>query len=317
MDFEEIVLKRLDEGPATTKELAGLGGFADGRQIAWDLRRWASHGKIKPTTIHGPRGGAKPGWAKVAAVLLFLLALSTIATPAHAGILDRLKAVGHAVAGDLNSVAGTVMTEPKAVGDGGASEVLVFSTTIGDPITWVRFSPADRQKVQKTVKAGSTLTVLASNPATVAGGFKVLEAVRWRSEVEGNPLRRDFVLRYRWPILVYAMRDQPEVLQHFFSDGFPSDFYALAQQLPKVAAALRGLGVSVADGGTGTPEVTQAARPASVRAEELRCWPVLSEVDHHLDLMTQHVMVSGCDPDALLREIFETRRLIPSSPGGE
>jgi hypothetical protein len=175
----------------------------------------------------------------VAALLLF-----SACAPASAGILDRARKIGAAFGGDTAVVLGTALTPPIRVApNSDETEVWVFSTTLGHTLERVRFAATDLARVVREVDAGATIVVLAAAPARTDGAIL---ASRWRSVIEGNPLRADFLRANRHRILVFALRNDPATLQHIYA-GNMGELRQVAQDLAKAQDALLRLGIA-ADG---------------------------------------------------------------------
>lgn len=170
---------------------------------------------------------------------LIALCLSLLAAPADAagrirGAIGSLLKPG---AQTVGAVACTVVAGPvAATAESAETDVLCLDTSIQMRLVWLRFPATDRSRVRRTVTMGSTVAVAYSSPGTRTG---VLQANRWRSRRAGNPARSDFLKMdaARLPLLAWALREQPEVAQHF-----NLAFHPVAEQLHQVFELFTSLG---------------------------------------------------------------------------
>ena len=152
----------------------------------------------------------------------FLVAVAVFAvlgaTTAPAGARGRLR-IAERLRGfmDREVLVGTALTPPIRLSQESLeTEVWVFSTVLGKSVSRVRFGASDLAKVSETIKTGSTIAVYQAD-VLVIDGEAVMVASRWKSTVDSNPLRAEFLIRYRAQILSYALRARPLELHHIYA----------------------------------------------------------------------------------------------------
>lgn len=175
--------------------------------------------------------------------LASLLAFTLTALPAQGSLWSRLKGAGKEIAAATGASTGTVMALQRADGETLRTAVLILDTSIGSPLGCFVFAEREQTKIQNQLELGSTLIVARVSAGTVDIGELTCSVVHtWRARREGNPTRRDFLLTYRLPVMLYALRGKPDALEHFFGG---ISFAPMALELPILLRTLEAVGLTI------------------------------------------------------------------------
>ncbi|MDX1494163.1 MAG: hypothetical protein R3253_08900 [Longimicrobiales bacterium] len=125
----------------------------------------------------------------------------------------------------------------------GSAEVTsyIYSTTVGERMTEVRFPAGSAPKVCGSLEVGSFVIVEESMPVPGQPNH-TLAATRWHIHRQGNPARTK-LLRHPWAadlILIWEFRKLPSEIDFIF-ESRPGDLREIARDIEPIHAMLLGV----------------------------------------------------------------------------